>query len=241
MDWMFSLWFLSCRRIMTREEEGGGGKGFWLTEESCDLAAWEVFTWRGFEKKMSPKKKHLLQSFHWLHYICLELWSSSFPTTTKRATSPNGRTTCNLLFSGPRLCSSHDNKAAKVSSFNSARAWFTAAATWAHLWRRCLRPRPGKRPTRCSPTPPWCWAAALRCGKRWAGGTPTHHLDKTEEIEWKKNSTDCSKSLRVPLCIQAKATETSQSASHTGIVDFIRIQNPLWFCYCSLHVIWFDH
>lgn len=135
---------------------------------------------------MSPKKKHVLQSFHWLHYICLELWSSSFPTTTKRATSPNGQTTCNLLFSGPRLCSSHDNKAAKVSSFNSARAWFTAAATWAHLWRRCLRPRPGKRPTRCSPTPPWCWAAALRCGKRWAGGTPTHHLDKTEEIEWKR-------------------------------------------------------
>lgn len=47
--------------------------------------------------------------------------------------------------------------------------------------------------------------------------------------------------LCVPLCIQAKPTETSQSASHTGIVDFIRIQNPLWFCYCSLHVIWFDH
>lgn len=26
MDWMFSLWFLSCRRIMTREEGWGGGK-----------------------------------------------------------------------------------------------------------------------------------------------------------------------------------------------------------------------
>lgn len=115
---------------------------------------------------------------------CLELWSSSFPMTTKWRTSLNGQTLYNRpLFSGSR--DKPDSKALKFVPM--VHTWFDLQSnqtlTWTYLWKKCLQPQPGKHQRQRSPTPPWCWAVAQRCGIRWVEGTPTHHLAKTEETE----------------------------------------------------------